>query len=195
MDWFERLTGFKEVGHETTRSRLSVEGTRLRSLVNGGSYEAGELELASLHSLRNEVANASGPSGRLKVSVVRGDVRRMHQAPEYTGALFQVASQFNLLEMACPEVSPEAGVTRYEGDRTQGPACAIAAGAATIYRNYFAPVEGQQGQTDARQLDGLADVGMALSATLGRPVGELWRMQNGYALATRDGLDAIRVHL
>lgn len=29
------------------------------------------------------------------------------------------------------------GVTIYANDRTQGPACAIAAGAATVYRNYF----------------------------------------------------------
>ncbi len=62
----------------------------------------------------------------------------MHGRPEYSGALFQVASQFNLLKMIGPSVTPEDGVTRYESDRTQGPACAIAAGAATIYGNYFA---------------------------------------------------------
>ena len=51
--------------------------------------------------------------------------------PEYEGALFQVASQFNALEMISPTVTPEEGATRYEHDRTQGPACAMAAGAAT----------------------------------------------------------------
>jgi hypothetical protein len=56
--------------------------------------------------------------GRLKVSVVRGDVRQMHQAPENAGALFQVASQFNLLEMVSPRVTPEDGITRYQHDRT-----------------------------------------------------------------------------
>ena len=50
----------------------------------------------------------------------------------------------------------EQGMTRYAGDPTQGPACAIAAGAATIYRNYFAPVGNKFGQTKDRQLDGLA---------------------------------------
>ena len=45
-----------------------------------------------------------------------------------------MASQFNLLEMTGPEITPEDGVTRYAHDRTQGPACAIAAGAATVYR-------------------------------------------------------------
>jgi hypothetical protein len=67
-----------------------------------------------------------------------------------TSALFQVASQFNALEMVAPNITPEDGVTRYQHDRTQGPACAIAAGAATIYRNYFVPVAGGIGQTAAR---------------------------------------------
>jgi hypothetical protein len=66
--------------------------------------------------------------------VVTGDVRHMHQLPENSGASFQVAFRFNLLEMASPDVMPEHGVTRYQYDRTQGPACAIAAGAATIYQ-------------------------------------------------------------
>ena len=129
------------------------------------------------------------------MSVVTGDVREMHRSPEYAGALFQVASQFNLLEMVSPEITPEHGVTRYQHDHTQGPACAIAAGAATIYRNYFAPIGGGQGQTKDRQFDGLADLGNALSNALGQPVKVLWKMQNGYALCTRTGLDAITEHL
>jgi hypothetical protein len=119
----------------------------------------------------------------------------MHRAPEYAGALFQVASQFNALEMVGPNVTPEDGVTRYQHDHTQGPACAIAAGAATIYRNYFVPVAGSIGQTAKRQLDGLAAVGEALSGATGRPVADLWHMRNGYAICSRAGLDAISAHL
>jgi hypothetical protein len=119
----------------------------------------------------------------------------MHQAPENAGALFQVASQFNLLEMTGPEMTPEHGVTCYQHDRTQGPACAIAAGAATIYRNYFAPVAGSGGQTAERQFDGLADLGQALGEALNKPLDALWNMQNGYALCSRAGLDAIADHL
>jgi hypothetical protein len=109
--------------------------------------------------------------------------------------LFQVASQFNLLEMTGPSVTPEDGVTIYQHDRTQGPACAIAAGAATIYRNYFAKVGGAEGQTKDRQLDGLADLGVSLSAALGHPVEALWEMRNGYALCSRAGLDEIAKHI
>jgi hypothetical protein len=195
MDWFERLTGFCEKDYDDTRAKLNVEGHQLQSLINGKSYRIGELELVSLQTLRERVNAAGGPSGRLRVSVVTGDVRTMHQLPEYSGALFQVASQFNLLEMVSPEITPEHGVTIYQHDRTQGPACAIAAGAATIYRNYFVPVDGKHGQTRERQLDGLANLGQSLSCALDQPIQTLWRMQNGYALCTRAGLEAIAEHL
>jgi hypothetical protein len=195
MDWFERLTGFRETSYDDTRAKLKVEGQRLQSLINGKSYGIGNLELVPLNVLRKRVESAGGLPGRLKASVVTGDVRQMHQLPENAGALFQVASQFNLLEMTGPEVLPEDGVTRYQYDRTQGPACAIAAGAATIYRNYFAPVDGSDGQTVERQFDGLADLGEALGETLNKPVKALWKMKNGYALCSRAGLDAIADHL
>ena len=195
MDWFETLTGFRETDYDDTRAKLRIEGSRLRSLVNGKSYEIGKLELISLDALRQRVRSTGGVAGRLKVSLVTGDVRDMHRSSENTGALFQVASQFNLLEMTGPGVTPEQGVTRYQFDHTQGPACAIAAGAATIYRNYFAPVSGQEGQTGDRQFDGLADLGEALSQSLNVPVAALWEMRNGYALCSATGLDAIATHL
>src|SRR6266404_5713252 len=194
MDWFERLTGFRETNYEETRRQLEVHGQKLRSRNNGRSYGIGELDFVSLRSLRAQAASGH-TLGRLSFSNVTGDVRRLHRAPEYTGALFQVASQFNLLEMTSPEVTPNQGVTRYEHDRTQGPACAIAAGAATIYRNYFAPVGDGFGQTARRQLDGLADIGASLGHSMGVPVDRLWEMRNGYALCSRDGLTAITAWL
>jgi len=195
MDWFEKLTGFRETSYEQTRGQLEIHGASLRSRVNGASYGVGMLELASLATLRDRVKAAPGPSGRSTTRVVTGDVRKMHHARENAGALFQVASQFNLLEMVGPSVTPEDGVTRYHGDHTQGPACAIAAGAATIYRNYFAPVDGKSGQTALRQLDGLAELGATLSAAIKRPVGEFWTMRNGYAMGKQAGLDAIGDYL
>ncbi len=195
MDWFECITGFKETGYDATRRQLEVDGNQLRSLVNGKSYSIGELELVSLQDLRARLKASEELRGRLKVSIVTGDVRKLHHSPEYAGALFQVASQFNMLEMVGPNVTPEHGVTRYECDGTQGPACAIAAGAATIYRNYFVPVENGYGQTSERQLHGLADMGNALGQAVGQPVDTLWKMQNGYALCTPNGLDTISNYL
>jgi hypothetical protein len=163
----------------------------LTSLVNGRSYRTGELELTKLSKLRNRVELGHAKAGRIRVSLVSGDVRTMHLFPEFAGALFQVASQFNLLEMVGPNRTPEDGVTIYQSDPTQGPACAIAAGAATIYRNYFVKVGDQSGQTQDRQLNALADIGAALKARLPPHVGELWSMTNGYALCTRTSLAAI----
>ena len=106
-----------------------------------------------------------------------------------------MASQFNLLEMVDPDVTPEHGVTRYEYDPTQGPACAIAAGAGTIWRNYLVPVGDGIGQTADRQLDGLADLGVSLAHALGMGTTPLWQMRNGYALPDADGLARISAHL
>jgi hypothetical protein len=115
----------------------------------------------------------------------------LHRDPANARALFQVASQFNLLEMSAPDVTPEDGVTRYASDLTQGPACAVAAGAATIFRNYFASVDGFSGQTRQRQIDCLRDLG----AQLGNDRQKLWAMRNGYAQCTERGLAAIQERL
>jgi hypothetical protein len=171
MDWFERLRVFAK---SPTRRREPSSASK--AAVSIPSSTESPMVSANLNCRRFGLFVNAPPPGRLKVSVVTGDVREMHQAPEYAGALVQVASQFNVLEMTGPSVSPEEEVTRYIRDRTQGPACAIAAGAATIYRNYFLPVAGESGQTSTRQIDGLAEVGRSLSAALGRSVETLWQM-------------------
>lgn len=188
-DWFEGLTGFRESDYDTTQSRLRVEGDELVSTVNGKRYGCGTFSLPTLAELRSTV-NVPQVQ-RTTVASVVGDARKLHAQKEFGGALFQVASQFNVLEMVSHGVRPEEGVTRYAHDRTQGPACAIAAGAATIYRNYLVPFDGGIGQRSGRQLDALAPLGDALSSELGMPVDALWQMRNGYALCTREGLDAI----
>ncbi len=184
MDWFERITGFREDGYDATRARLSVVDGRLHSRYSARTCAVGQLETPSLAELRLRAAGLISGQGPTRVSCVQGDVRRMHADSANAGALFQVASQFNLLEMVSDTDTPEQGVTRYEWDATQGPACAIAAGAGTIYRNYFASVDGQSGQREDRQIDCLFDIGTAL----GNANGRLWRMRNGYCLTTDEGL-------
>lgn len=159
------------------------------STVNGRRYGIGQLSLPTLAELRRQVKIPA--RHRSTVTCLAGDARALHAEPELAGALFQVASQFNVLEMIGPDVTPERGVTGYVYDATQGPACAMAAAAATIYRNYLVPVGDRIGQTAEHQLDGLAGVGQVLADELDRPVDALWRMRNGYALCTDDGLAAI----
>lgn len=198
MTWFEKLTGFREESPAQVRANLAVEENQLTSRVNGARFVFGELEIPSLAELRQRVAevrDAESTSARQEKSIsvceVVADVQRLHADEANAGALFQVASQFNLLEMVSPERTPEEGVGIYEVDATQGPACAIAAGAGTIYRNYFVPVGDQIGQPASKQIDCLADLGLAL----GNTDGQLWEMRNGYALASERGLIEIRNRL
>lgn len=187
MTWFRNITGFDELPYEETQVLLSVQGRRLYSRHSSRSWQVGSLTTPSLGELRRFVAELPTSPGRLRVSCVQGDVRLMHSDPAVRGALFQVASQFNLLEMTGPAVTPEHGVSRYAGDPTQGPACAIAAGAATIFRNYLVQVGGLPGQRATRQIDCLEDLGRGL----GNEDGSLWVMRNGYALPSERGLAMI----
>ncbi len=163
----------------------------MTSRANGAVLTCGELETPSLGDLRERVRSTPHKAGAISVREVVANVQHLHTDEGNAGALFQVASQFNLLEMVSPSVTPERGVGIYENDRTQGPACAIAAGAGTIYRNYFANVNGQTGQSATNQIDCIADIG----AALGNSDGHLWEMRNGYALATKSGLAEISDHL
>lgn len=182
--WFETLTGFPEESPEQVRANISVDGNALKSHVNGKVLICGELETPSLAELRERVDSGGLRGGKISVREVVADVQGLHTDESNAGSLFQVASQFNLLEMMSPSVTPERGVGIYENDHTQGPACAVAAGAGTIYRNYFAIVNGRIGQSAVNQIDCLADVGTAL----GNSDGRLWEMRNGYALASHGGL-------
>ena len=67
----------------------------------------------------------------------------------------QAASQFNCLEFVGPSVVPEDGIMAYPSDKTQGPACSVACGPATTYRNYLVPLDdgAQVGQTSQRQVN------------------------------------------
>ena len=189
--WFKSLVGFREQNGDQVRSNLSIDDGTMLSSVNGRQMSCGTLETPCLKELRSRVQSIPAATGALKLSEVIADVQKLHANPENAGALFQVASQFNLLEMVSPSVTPEDGVDIYEGDQTQGPACAIACGAGTIYRNYFVPVNDQVGQSADNQLDCLYDLGVML----GNSENKLWTMRNGYAIPSASGLKAISQQL
>lgn len=184
-NWFRKLVGFEEENPDQVRENLMVEDGRLTSKINGATYDIGKLEIPTLRQLRSKVEPAG--QGENTIREVIGDVRTFHVNQENHGAVFQAASQFNLLEMVAPDVTPEQGIAQYEQDHTQGPACAMACGAGTIYRNYFVEVNGQIGQTKENQIDCLSEIGHYFN----NPEMKLWKMQNGYACVTESGLDEI----
>lgn len=185
--WFESLFGFAETTYEETRAKFVHEGTTLRSLVNNRSFEAGTFSTPSLHSLR-EIADSKRGRGRVRLRhEIIGDALELHALPDNEGALFQVASQLNCLEFADPREIPENGVTQYATDPTQGPACSLAAAAATVVRNYF--VNG--GQTAERQLNLLSGIQSRIGESL-------VDVKNGYTFSDEQRLalakEAIAAH-
>ncbi len=184
MTWFNKLTGFDETTPEEVRNNLILDGETITSRTNGKSYHCGQLEIVSLGELRQANSGLLSNKGRIRIQEVVGDVQALHKNPSNKNALFQAASQFNLLEMTSPTVTPERGIGIYQFDRTQGPACAIACGAGTIYRNYFVPLNDGIGQTASNQVDCLDDV----ADYFNNEELHLWRMRNGYMLASEEGL-------
>ena len=209
--------------HESSSSRPAADACMaygpvadvvLTSKANGRRMIAGRFEAVSLAQLRERVrvltsrtdtstctpstgTCASTSTSTCAANTVRefvGDIRTILNDPANAGAMVQVASQFNCLEMIDPTSTPEMGIGVYEKDHTQGPICAMACGAGTIYRNYFVEVKGDVGQTADRQLDGIARLGAELgnNSPDGRGSGSLWEMQNGYCQATKSGLATIR---
>jgi hypothetical protein len=181
--WFQDLVGFREGEVWDVSAQFRVDGQWLTSRANGRRMRHGRFETPSLAELRQRAAEDDGIAGRLSVREIVADSQSLHTDPTNAGALFQVASQFNTLEMVSPSVTPEDGIERYATDRTQGPACAVACGAGTIYRNYLVDLDGQRGQSAHRQVECLAD----LAAALGVEV----EVRNGYALPTEQVLNQV----
>ena len=182
--WFEKLTGFKEKSPKEVREKLTIDGNCFISSVNNRRMTFGQLEVLTLNQLKHNSPPREVFKDKLKVKEVVANVQDLHCLAENKNALFQVASQFNLLEMIGPQITPEQGIDRYERDYTQGPACAIACGAGTIYRNYFVKVGSQIGQSSKNQINCLDLIGEELN----NEELNLWKMENGYALVNKEGL-------
>ncbi len=191
MSWFTQLTGCPEINGEQVHTDLSVTGPWLNSHRNGKRWRCGDLRIPTLADLRKGREELPNPQIPIEVAEYVGGVQELHVQTTNAHATFQVASQFNLLEMVDSDVTPELGVGIYEKDRTQGPACAIAAGAGTIYRNYFVPLGSQVGQTTERQIDCLEE----LAKWFRNSERDLWVMRNGYMLPTGQGLKIMGAEL
>ena len=120
VSWFEQLFGFTESDRTQVYNDLQVEGTTLRSKRRNTEWTCGTLELVSLAELRRRAHNVSTSAGpQIQLSELVGDAKALHADSANAGALFQVASQFNLLEMISPSITPDRGITIYEHDPTQ----------------------------------------------------------------------------
>jgi hypothetical protein len=196
-NWFHQLFGFHEEPDGTRerwqeiRSKFRLipvlgisqsEPQTLQCLENHKSWKVGTFTTPSLGQIRHSArsacqrareANPSFLRGRPSIRFVHGDVSQYLANEAFRHATFQVASQFNCLEFASPTLSPEDGVTIYELDRTQGPACSIACGPATVMRNYLV-------QSPERQINNLEDTLKVLE-------NKFVEVRGGYTVATGHG--------
>mmetsp|Transcript_46574 Transcript_46574/g.76975 ORF Transcript_46574/g.76975 Transcript_46574/m.76975 type:complete len:351 (-) Transcript_46574:182-1234(-) len=179
-NWFRELFGFDEGGsYSKNQAMFCMEGHTLICQTSPYPRQyVGPWEMPSLKDLRSMCASANvdGDLGGLRFTNLADPVGvvSLIMNPDNAGAVFQAASQFNALEMVGPGVTPRQGIAIYATDPTQGPKCALACPAGTVFRNYLV---GGVGQGHV-QIDCLADV----SNVVGNKDGRYWNMQNGYAL-------------
>lgn len=115
MSWFNDVFGFEESDYVETQARFFQEGPFLHTRSQPSvSYRSGILTMPSLAELRKAVSNlVTEPYGRCRFDILEADAYDLHRKSEVKGALIQVASQFNLLEMPCEYTTPEKGITEY----------------------------------------------------------------------------------
>ena len=97
MDWFEKLTGFAEKNYTETKENLYIKDNKLYSKINHKCYDIGEFKIISLKNLRSQTKK-NYTNKKNKVEVIRADVKDLLVIKNHN-AVFQVASQFNCLEM------------------------------------------------------------------------------------------------
>lgn len=202
MSWYKRLFGMDESDeYEDNQNNFLVDevaGT-LRSKANDRLFQIGQFSTPSLanlrklgkrligldpHNLKNQPISDS--LSRFSFDhIIQGDVLLEHA--KYPGAVFQAASQFNCLEFSNGRVTPEIGVACYSYDHTQGPACALACAAGTVYRNYFVDVASLVGSKNHSTKD--IDEEATNHKTLGQR--QNWQINNldDFELAINNGTE------
>ena len=190
-DWFEKEFGFKESQYSFSEVRDQFDWDDknfiLRSKINKREFSVGKFEMASIKELQDRyealllksptLPNESKLKDSLKCHEIVSSVEYLIKDEENADAVFQVASQFNCLEMTGPSITPDKGITGYEWDHTQGPACALSCPAATLYRNYFL---GLDSRNETNQVNLLEDVENLLE----NKENKYWYIQNGYCKAS-----------
>ena len=215
-DWFVNCFGFDEHdnNYRATQSMLlqmqeaSSDPSRKLRLPNSttevtfGSFvlpTVAELRhaCAALHQQLQRFGDEDQPY-RTKLVAWRNvvdSVLNLHAGHDHGPVIFQAASQFNCLEFPSPETTPEEGITNYCYDHTQGPACAMACGPGTAFRNYLVPwstVEGTPlvGQSRRDQINTLQPILDQLTLCNGGERVPI-TVKNGYAEASSKQLQSV----
>jgi hypothetical protein len=126
--------------------------------IKGTLYKVGDFSCLPLVDLKTmgiyPVLDDTLPVN-ITYKVIDNDITYLINHSEPTD-VFQAASQLNLLEMPDANTKPEAGITEYYGDRSQGPRVALASPIGTFFRHYLI-YEGTS-QTSERQFNTLFEL-------------------------------------
>ena len=187
--WFEHLFGFRE-SLAAVKENFVVEEkedhVELTSKVNNRTFNVGTFAVRNISSFK-DLPEVGG--GKLNIIHGRGgrgctrlvDVLQAESEPEFDGATFLAASNFNCLEFVSGSQTAKDGVTGYVYDRTQGPFCVLATGPAVVYRNYFVKHDGVEGQLE-KDIELLANT----------PINAY--VKNGYPYIDREASDKLKEH-
>lgn len=174
-NWFSEVFGFDEKSFAANKASFKVGSDKDHILmtVKFKEIDIGVFRYVSVADLLKTATN--NPSARsvfgfdsttnLKYYTMTSPTHTVHMNPSYSGSIFQVASQFNALEMASPELTPQNGITIYWDDNTQGPACAMVCPFGTLYRNYFCMPDTGGNQPEDKSVNGNPQTGTATGGT------------------------------
>lgn len=171
--FFEDLIGVPEVEFRTSNELVKKAWAAPQTVTNlstGRHWQCGRLTLPELRSLREQkIGRRGNKSGFLNVLCAANDLRQvdighLQSSPENNNALFQVASNFNGLELMNKfDDHAMLEVGNYIFDKTQGPFASISAAPGLMLRHYFpfydpetTPMEWRQ-KYEGRQIEMLGD--------------------------------------
>lgn len=186
MSWFTKLFGILEQNGTSIQRSFELSADHLFiTAPNGTVLRCGRFYTPSVRELREEIAVLL--KQRRPLQEVQSKCTYDHTTvqdaiilhSQFPNSVIQAASQFNCLEFPNPNTVPEDGIEAYESDRTQGPSCALACAAGTIYRNYFAPVGDRVGQSSQHQINNLDNFEQALD----NQENEYFYVRNGYVFS------------
>ncbi|CAJ1377688.1 unnamed protein product [Effrenium voratum] len=189
-----RAFGVQEKDYEGTRELFDYADGFLQVKATGQRFQAGPFEAVScaeLHRRLHEILPETlqmrrspftlgdmlpqeAVSGGLTFKNIVDSTLDLMADPQNAGAVFQVASLYNCLQLQEPGSQPEDGITGYADMATQGAVSSMACPAAAVFRNYF--LNGGQGH--GQQVELMSQVGDLLA---NKREG-YWMVKNGFLL-------------
>ena len=126
-----------EIINNVENSLIDLENISFK--INNKSFAVGDFSCLPLLALKEKTQKLGqyNNSTKLTYQYIPGDISDIiYNISEDDIVVVQAASQFNLLEMRAPEITPAGGITNYIQDNTQGPRVALSSPAGTLFRNY-----------------------------------------------------------